>query len=79
MNYLDACLASMAAKISPASQPVSRERRESADLGTYELDDLTIALAGSSAYRGSEGGSSEPVTQVIHKSINSLGVGSFKG
>jgi hypothetical protein len=58
---------------------VSRFRREGADLGAHKFNDLSIAEAGPSAYRGSEGGSSEPVMQVIHKGINSLSVGGFEG
>ncbi len=58
---------------------MSRYRRKSPDLGAYKFDDLTIAQTGSSAYSGGEGGSSEPVTQVIHKGINALSVGSFEG
>ena len=63
----------------PLLGPLNRLGSESADLGAYKFDDLAIAETGSSAYSGSEGGSAEPVTQVIHKGIDSLSVGSFEG
>jgi hypothetical protein len=58
---------------------VNRYRRESADLGAYKFDDLAIAETGPSAYSGCKGGSTEPLTQVIDKGVNALGVGSFEG
>jgi hypothetical protein len=58
---------------------VSRYRGKTADLGAYKFDDLAIAETGSSAYRGSESGSSKPGAQVIHKVINSLRVDGFEG